>query len=232
MKVFAISDLHLSTNCAKPMDIFGKSWENYWELIQADWQSKVSDNDVVLIAGDISWAMELANALPDLNAIAQLKGKKVIIKGNHDYWWSSLSRLRNALPNNMFALQNDCIRIGNLLVLGSRLWTVGGLPEAEKAIYEREKIRLRLSLEKMKAQRKDGDIVIAMCHFPPFDVTMKESEFTQLFQEYGVEKVIYGHLHGKDCKAMLRYNLNGIEYLLTSCDQIANKLTLVKEIED
>ncbi|MEG2675703.1 MAG: metallophosphoesterase, partial [Clostridia bacterium] len=89
MKVFAISDLHLSTNCAKPMDIFGKSWENYWELIQADWQSKVSDNDVVLIAGDISWAMELANARPDLNAIAQLKGKKVIIKGNHDYWWSS-----------------------------------------------------------------------------------------------------------------------------------------------
>ena len=122
MKVFAISDLHLSTVVDKPMDVFGASWDNYIDLIVADWKQKVTDDDVVLLAGDFSWAMRMADALPDFALLADLPGKKVIIRGNHDYWWNKISQVRNNLPTGFYALQNDCLRLGNLLLCGTRGW--------------------------------------------------------------------------------------------------------------
>jgi predicted phosphohydrolase len=113
MKVYAIGDLHLSINNPKPMDIFGGAWDDYVARIEADWRARVSDGDAVLIPGDISWAMTLANALPDLQLIAALPGRKVILRGNHDYWWNSVSALRAALPAGMYAVQNDAVRFGN-----------------------------------------------------------------------------------------------------------------------
>ena len=120
MKVFAISDLHLSTVCDKPMDVFGKSWENYFEQICQDWNSKVSQDDVVILAGDFSWAMRFEQALPDFNLVAQLPGNKVILRGNHDYWWNTISQVRNGIPKGFYALQNDCLRFENLLICGTR----------------------------------------------------------------------------------------------------------------
>lgn len=233
MKIYAISDLHLSGVCEKPMDIFGGNWENYWEKIRADWQSKVTQEDVVLIAGDISWAMTLEDARVDLEEIGRLNGRKAILRGNHDYWWTSLSKVRSVLPTGMYAVQNDCLRLGRYLICGSRLWSVTDRAgEQDKKILARELIRLRLSLEAAQKMRKDGDVVIAMTHYPPFDVTMRASEFTKQMSAFGVVHVIYGHLHGKDCRCVPLWNLDGVMYHLTSCDQIGNELALIASDEE
>ena len=115
MKVFAISDLHLSFSCDKPMNVFGGAWENYLQEIEQSWNELVSDDDIVIIAGDISWAMKLSEAVADLEYIGKFKGKKIIIKGNHDYWWSSISAVRNVLPKDVYAIQNDALKIGNFV---------------------------------------------------------------------------------------------------------------------
>ncbi|MBP5176992.1 MAG: metallophosphoesterase [Clostridia bacterium] len=231
MTFYAISDLHLSTTTDKPMDVFGGGWLDYENKIIADWGQKVTDDDVVLIAGDISWAMDLKDAMTDLEPFAALKGKKVMIRGNHDYWWKSLSKIRAALPAGFYVLQNDAIRIGDVVLCGSRGWTVEGandFTDEDKKLYLREAERLRLALSAAKKIRQDGDTLIVMIHFPPFNVRREKSLYTSLFEEFGVNKVVYGHLHGKDCKADLYLKMDGIEYYLTSCDQVGNKLTVIK----
>ncbi len=225
MKVYAISDLHLSINNPKPMDIFGEVWNNYLEEIAEFWHANITDDDLVIIAGDISWAMNLEAVKPDLEFISRLPGKKVILRGNHDYWWHSISALRTILPYNMYAVQNDCLRFGNVLVCGSRSWTTpenGEFTPEDKKIYDREQIRVKLSLDAMAKQRTDGDVVIAMTHYPPFNSKMDDSPFTKMFSEYRVDKVIYGHLHGKNVRAQRKLSKGGVEYYLTSCDMIAN----------
>ena len=116
MKVFSISDLHLSINNPKPMNIFGPVWNNYLEEIFENWDKQISSEDIVLIAGDISWAMRLDDAVPDIQLISRLKGRKVFLRGNHDYWWHSISAIRKILPPDMYAVQNDCVRIDNCLI--------------------------------------------------------------------------------------------------------------------
>ncbi len=231
MKFYAISDLHISTNTNKPMDVFGGNWVNYLEKIKSDWQNKVSDEDVVLIGGDISWAMNVEDAKKDLLTFADLKGKKVLVKGNHDYWWSGIGKVRDALPENFYALQNDCIKFENVIICGSRCWSVPGSPdfnERDNKIYLREAERLKLSFNAVNKIRSDGDKVIALVHYPPFNVRRESSLFTDIFEANKVDKVVYGHLHGKDVRADKLVVKNGVEYYLTSCDQVDNKLTEIK----
>ena len=231
MKIYAISDLHISTNTNKPMDVFGGAWENYLEKIYADWEEKVSDNDVVLIGGDISWAMDLTDAIEDIKTFSALKGKKILIRGNHDYWWKSISRVREALPSGVIALQNDAVKIDGAVICGSRLWSVPGSPdfkEADRKLYERETERLKLSLKNAATMREEGDKLIALIHYPPFNVRREDTAFTSLFEEYGVNAVVYGHLHGKYVRADKVFVKNGIKYYLTSCDQVDNKLTEIE----
>ena len=232
MKIFAISDLHLSGGVKdKPMDIFGESWQGYMEAIERDWNAKVGESDVVLLAGDLSWGIDLQQAAPDISRVCALSGKKVLIRGNHDYWWSALSKVREALAPTAFAVQNDCIRIGNLLVCGSRLWQFGQSEEDEK-LLARESIRLELSLKAMASMRKEGDFAVGMCHYPPFNVRYEDSAFTQLFAAAKVNAVVYGHLHGKNVRADRVVYKNGIPYYLTSCDLIDNSLIQIAEIPD
>lgn len=231
MKIYAISDLHISTNTNKPMDVFGGNWVNYLEKIKSDWQNKVSDEDVVLIGGDISWAMNVVDAKKDLLAFAHLKGKKVLVKGNHDYWWSGIGKVRDVLPENFYALQNDCIKFENVIICGSRCWSVPGAPdfdEKDNKIYLREAERLKLSFNAVNKIRNEGDKVIALVHYPPFNVRRESSLFTDIFETNKVDCVVYGHLHGKDVRADKLVVKNGIEYYLTSCDQVDNKLTEIK----
>ena len=228
MKIFAISDLHLSTTASKPMDVFGGNWVGYEKKIQDDWQSKVTEDDIVLIGGDISWAMKIEDAKEDLLSIAHLKGKKVLIKGNHDYWWSGIGKVRDILPENFYALQNDSIKFGNVVICGSRCWSTPGSPdfnEQDQKIYNRERERLLLSLKNARTLLNEGDKLIALVHYPPFNVRREDSFFTQLFEEYGVCAVVYGHLHGRDVRADKIVVKNGVKYYLTSCDQVDNKLT-------
>lgn len=231
MKVFAISDLHLSINSNKPMNIFGPVWENYLDKIEQSWNKLVSDDDVVLISGDISWAMKLNDAIPDLNYISQFKGKKIILRGNHDYWWSSISGVRSVLKQNMFAIQNDAIKIGDTIFCGTRGWTVPETthktPDDEK-IYNREVIRLGLSLQDAKRLQQNNEKIIVMMHYPPFNSKMEDNKFTNLIEQYGVKTVVYGHLHSYDKKQKLIVYKNNVKYYLTSCDLIGNELIEIK----
>ncbi|MBQ7884975.1 MAG: metallophosphoesterase [Clostridia bacterium] len=232
MKIFAISDLHLCLSGAKPMDIFGATWENYLDLIKHDWNSRVSKEDYVLMAGDMSWALKLEEATRDLEYLNSLNGTKIIIRGNHDYWWKSISMLRKQLPQSIYPLQNDAIKIGNYIICGTRGWTV---PEKNKQqsqedekLYNREILRLELSLEcAKKLKTSEDDIIIGMIHFPPFNSNCEESEFTKLFEKYAVKKVVYGHLHGGASRTFLTTQKNGVEYFLTSCDKLNNKLVQI-----
>ena len=230
MKVYAISDLHLSLSGAKPMDIFGLKWDNYLNKIEEDWNSKVTSDDIVLINGDISWAMDLNEAITDLSYVAKQKGTKILIRGNHDYWWQGINKVRNALPENSYALQNDSVKIGGVIFCGSRGWAVEGSPdysEHDKHIYLREVERFKLALNHASKLREEGDILICLIHYPPFNVRLENSLFTELFESFKVDKVVYGHLHGKDSKVYPKIVKNGIEYILASCDLVDNKLVEV-----
>ena len=233
MKIYAISDLHLSNSCDKPMDIFGGHWEGYTEKIILNWKAKVTDDDLVLIAGDISWGMKLEEAVADLKWIDELPGKKIIIKGNHEYWWKSISSVREILPESIMAIQNDSIKIGNYIICGTRGWTV---PEKDKElepedlkIYKREVERLKLTLMSAKVLKGESDAkIVAMMHFPPYNTDKEQSEFTKLFEEYSVDKVVFGHLHGYvNCD--LISEINGVTYHFTSCDHIKNDPVIIYE---
>ncbi len=233
MKVFAISDLHLSINNPKPMDIFGPVWDNYLDKIFADWKAKVSDDDIVLLAGDFSWAMQLEDSLADFNLLSTLAGKKIIIRGNHDYWWKSISAVRAALPQNFYAIQNDALRFDGLVICGTRGWIVpdGVQPfSAEnQKIFDREVIRLELTLKSAQALRQEGDKLICMMHYPPTNFRREDSAFTELIKTYNVDAVVYGHLHAKK-KGILSTVRDEIVYHLTSCDMTENKLIEICQI--
>lgn len=227
MKIFAISDLHLSINNPKPMDIFGPAWEGYLDKIIDDWNSKVGDDDIVLISGDISWAMQFENAKPDLDLICNLKGTKIILKGNHDYWWSSISELREYLHNNTYAIQNDAYKFGDFVICGSRGWIPfdnGFKSELDEKIYKREIIRMELSLRSAKTLKTNNEKIVVMTHFPPYNYRLENNEMIELFKKYDVDVVVYGHLHNEDKSQKLEFERDGIKYFLTSCDLVGNKL--------
>lgn len=239
MKIFSISDLHLSINNPKPMDIFGGPWDNYLDEIVSDWKEKVSEDDIVLIAGDISWAMKTEDAKPDLDFISALPGKKIIIRGNHDYWWKSISAVRSMCSNGLYALQNDHLVIGNYIFTGTRGWQVPEREENQKPedakILNREFIRLELSLqsaknwkEKLEQESSEKYKIISLIHYPPFNSKLSPNNFTKLFEQYGVDAVVYGHIHGRNSRSVALTEINNIKYYLTSCDQVNNKLVEIK----
>lgn len=223
MKVFAISDLHLSGKCDKPMDIFGAGWEGHLDKIKADWNDKVSDEDVVLLCGDTSWGTTLDEGVFDLCRLSDLKGRKVFIRGNHDYWWNGITKLRRAAPDDTFYfLQNDCIKFGNVVICGSRGWSCPGsadYTEHDEKLYLREAERFRLGFRQVQTVREEGDVLLAMIHYPPMGLRLQPTLFTQLFEENKVDKVIFGHIHG-EAYFPFRTVRGGIEYILTSCDKV------------
>ncbi|KHD37598.1 serine/threonine protein phosphatase [Clostridium acetobutylicum] len=221
MGLYAISDLHLAFNLDKPMNIFGEEWSNHDEKIKKNWISKISDEDTVLIAGDISWSMDIENGEEDLNWIDGLPGKKIICKGNHDYWWKSITKLNNMYKSISF-LQNNFFEYKDYAICGTRGWidkSFDSFDEHDKKVYKREIIRLRLSLD--AAVKKGYSKFIVMFHYPPFKDENSGSEFTEVLEEYKVEKAIYGHLHGPALKNVSGSIVkNGVQYMLTSCDYI------------
>lgn len=218
MALFAISDLHLALNEDKPMDIFGNNWIEHDKKIKKNWLKKITKEDTVLIAGDISWSMKINEGMEDLNWIHKLPGKKIISKGNHDYWWGSIIKL-NSLYDDMKFIQNNFYNYEDYAICGTRGWPIkDNSSEHDKKIMSREIIRLKLSLD--EAKKNNFNKYIVMMHYPPVNDRFEESEFTKIFKEYGVEKVIYGHIHGPALKNIFQGKIDNIEYILTSCDYI------------
>ena len=224
MNIYAIGDLHLPGGDDKPMNVFGPHWEGHFERISQDWRERVGEEDLVLIPGDISWAMQMEDALPDLRAIGALPGKKVLLRGNHDYWWCGISRLRELLPEGMFAVQNDALLLGDAAVCGTRGWTLPGpntTPEDDK-IYHRELLRMEMSLE--RAVKLGGKRLLVMCHYPPLGEGGAETPLSQLLDRYPIDDVVYGHLHGPSLRGAVTGVFGGIRYHCVSCDGLNFRL--------
>ena len=224
-RIFAIGDLHLPGGSDKPMHIFGTQWEGHFDKISQDWEARVGDDDIVLIPGDISWAMHMEDALGDLQAIGVLPGKKIIIRGNHDYWWGSISKLRSVLPPNMFAIQNDALILSGYVFSGSRGWmqTIDKDDEENQKIYQRELLRMELSLNCAKRLRSDERMIV-LIHYPPTDAAGNSNPMTALFEKYGAEDVFYGHLHGLANQFAFDGIVGNVAYHPVSCDGLNFKL--------
>ena len=222
MSVFAIGDLHLPGREQKPMDVFGSHWDRHFETISENWRQKITDDDIVLIPGDISWAMQLNEAEDDLNAIGRLPGTKLLLRGNHDYWWSSLAKLRAVLPEKMHVIQNDAMRFGEYVFCGTRGWNFPtaqqSLSAQDEKVYLRELMRLRMSLD--HARKLGGSVTTVMLHFPPLFADGISTAFTDILEEYSVDHVVYGHLHGAGIKIGFEGLREGIQYHLVSCDAL------------
>ena len=232
MAIFAIADLHLSFDprVEKPMEIYGPRWQNHAERLEENCKGMINDEDTVLIAGDISWALKQEEAMADLDWVhSHIPGQKVLLKGNHELWWQSVSKL-NKLYDDMFFLQNTFFAVGDTAICGTRGWLCPGAAdytEQDEKIYRREALRLEMSLEAARAAGF-ADIIGAL-HYPPTDERHNASSFTELFERYGVKNVYYGHLHGKDVWPKgLQGIYNGVEYKLISLDYLDAKPVRIK----
>lgn len=202
-KIYIISDLHLSLSVDKPMDIFGDNWSDYMSKIKCSWDSLVSDEDYVIIPGDISWGMTLDEASEDLKFLNALPGKKILMKGNHDYWWTSLLKLNNLKSelclNSLFFMNTNSFYIEgcDTVVVGTRGWKCPGdgeFSEDDLKIYKRELLRFEMSLK--DAEKHGAKDKICVFHYPPFNSKKEPSGFTDIMSNYGINKCFFGHLHG------------------------------------
>lgn len=218
MHIYAIGDLHLSFSAPKPMDVFG-GWDGHVSRLTQAWRACVKAEDAVLIPGDISWAMQLSGAQPDLDFIGSLPGNKILLRGNHDYWWASKTRVEAALPESVRLIQNDACTVGCYAVGGTRGWLLpnaAGFHEADRKIFDRELMRLSLSLAAMP----EGKRRLVMLHYPPLTAQQRDTEVTALLEAANVERVVYAHLHGPAHKSAFEGVHNGVTYELVSADYL------------
>lgn len=221
MSVFAIGDLHLSLGCDKPMDIF-KGWDNYTERLEENWNRVVSDSDTVIVAGDISWAMSLEHAEKDFDFINnRLNGEKIILKGNHDYWWSTASKMNAFLSEHNFSririLSNNAYLVEGISVVGTRGWINDDGAECDVKVLNREAGRLRMSAAEGV---KFGGELIAFIHYPPVYNGEKNQYILSVLKEYGIKKCYYGHIHGPGHKYAFTGEYEGTEYKMISADYL------------
>lgn len=233
MAVYAIADLHLSFNNSKPMDIFGENWKNHYKKIEENWKEKVKEEDVVLIPGDFSWETYLEDTYKDFEYLDKLPGKKILLKGNHDYWWTTVTNIKKYLKQNNFntidILYNNSYELENYIVAGARGWDYSNIND--RKIIEREIGRLEISLKDAKNKGINKPIIVCM-HYPPISKNYINNEFEKkilyLLKEYNVKKCLYGHLHGKAHLGAINGEIEGIEFKLVSADYLNFKLLNIK----
>ena len=238
MKIFAISDLHLSfgDNIDKPMDKLGDGWEQHTERLRAYWEELVTDEDIVLIPGDISWGLRLEEALADFEWLHSLPGIKILSKGNHDLWWNRINYL-NSLYEDIVFLQNDCYEpsCGGVVITASRGWPYPGsdeYTEHDAKIYAREIQRLRLGLDSAVRKAPEARIIVCL-HYPPSDPSGRITGFTEVLEEYHVWKCIYGHLHGQVAFGRgIKGQVRDVEYRLVSLDYLGAKPKLIYDSDN
>lgn len=230
MSIYVIGDLHLSFNTNKPMDIFGENWVGHEEKIRKDWINKVNNDDLVVLPGDFSWSTYLQETNKDFEYLNNLPGKKILLKGNHDYWWTTLTSMKRYLHENNFEtidfLYNNSFGYEKYILCGTRGWSLTD-EENEGKLINRELQRLELSLKDgMKKYGEDKEIIVFM-HYPPITNTTilnQEMEFVKLMKKYNVKKCYYGHLHAASINDAIQGNVEGIDFKLISADNLDFKL--------
>lgn len=219
MAVFALSDLHLSLSSDKSMEVF-KGWENYVERIERNWRAVVTEDDTVVLPGDFSWEMKIENAAADFSFLHALPGKKVLLKGNHDLWWTSMNKMNAFLEDHRFSsiriLNNDALLVEGHVICGTRGWSIEESGTDSKLIH-REALRLRMSLT---AGRRLGDNLLVFLHYPPVTPEARCDELVDVLREFGCKRVFYGHIHGGRGLNAVNGVVDGIEYRLVSCDRV------------
>jgi len=225
MRIFAIGDMHLAGGTLKTMDRFGDHWRDHDHKIFDSWERLAQDDDLLLIAGDTSWAMRLDEALPDLNRIGGMRGRKLMLKGNHDYWWESLAKMRRVVDPSINFLQASSIIINRIAIAGTRGWMCPNdsffEEQRDRKIYEREVGRLRAALDSLKGKADGYDQLIVALHYPPTNDRHEPSGFTELIDQHKAEACIYGHLHGEAIKTALVGLRQRTNYQLVSADAVA-----------
>lgn len=218
MSIYGISDLHLCLDMPdKDMAIFGDNWKGYVEKIKKNWEETIKPEDVVIVAGDVSWQLKYNKDSKDLQFLKDLPGTKILVRGNHDYWWrrEATNKIQRDLPENIYLLMGRSVCINNIWFCGTRGWRVekGSDAESSQKIFDRELKYFQRALEMAPYDAYK----VAILHYPPFNDDMKHNVFAKCAKEYGVNMLVYGHIHGGE---YLEGNINGVEYRFISCDGI------------
>ena len=226
MSIFVIADLHLSFKNPKPMDIFGDNWTKHEEKIKKDWNEKVKEEDLVVLPGDFSWATYIEDTIPDFEYLNSLPGKKIMLKGNHDYWWTTVTSMRKFLKENKFQnidfLYNNSFEYENKILCGTRGWSLVD-EEIDEKLINRE-----LSLQDGAKKAEENKEIIVFMHYPPITknkiLSEEEMKFIELMKKYNVKRCYYGHLHGNSIYDAVEGKIQGIELKLVSADGLDFKL--------
>ena len=226
MALYVIGDTHLSEAVNKPMDIFGGAWQDYRaKLLRGLGETLVSEEDMLVVAGDLSWGMSLEEALPDFQFLEQFPGKKVLVKGNHDYWWETVSKMNKFFEKNeikrLSFLHNNCIFNSGTVLCGTRGWFYDPHDPAagDEKVFKREVMRLEASLKAARRQHGDAPI-FCFLHYPPILRSGRVAPILELLESYGVSRCYYGHLHGESLRAAFNGVWNGVHYQCVSADYI------------
>lgn len=218
--IFALGDLHLPLGIDKPMDIFGVRWENYVDRIHRNWQATVRKEDTVVIPGDFSWATYIEQAERDFDWLEELNGRKIIIKGNHDYWWTTMNKMREFTELHGYKtvsfLQNNSFEADGISICGTRGWLYpgfSGYTSDDDKYFNREVLRLEMSLKSAQT-----DEIYVFTHYPPASRNGESNAFTEMMERYGVKKCFYGHLHGMSHANRMPHRVGDTEYYLVSSD--------------
>ncbi len=232
MALYTIADLHLPLGIDKPMDIFGAAWSGYVERLADNWQSKIKTGDTVVMPGDFSWATYLEQSYRDFEFLHKLNGRKILLKGNHDYWWTTLNKLRTFIADNGFSdidfLHNNSYKYENTAICGTRGWlnpSWESFSDEDEKIFSREAQRLELSIK----TAGECDEITVFTHYPPLSVQREPNAFTDVMKKYGVKKCFYGHLHGPAHKSAVEGIVDGTEYKLVSADYLRFEPMLIRE---
>lgn len=229
MSLFAIADLHLSLGEDKPMDIFA-GWNDYVDRLKSNWNKLITDEDTIVIAGDISWAMKLEETYTDFKFINELPGKKIFLKGNHDYWWNTKSKMNSFLSDNNFntisILFNNAYEVDNYAVCGTRGWFLESDSQEDIKVLNREVGRLTASIE---SAIKTGKEPVVFLHYPPVFGNVKCNDIFDVLLKYNIKKCYYGHIHGqRNIRSAFEGICDGIDFKLISCDKLSFVPILVR----
>lgn len=220
MAIYAIGDLHLSVCTNKKMDIFS-GWANYHEKIAYHWNRKIKENDTVILAGDTSWGMKLTDSLEDFKLINSFPGKKIVLKGNHDYWWSTVNKINNFFMkndlNSISLLHNNSYLVEDYAICGSRGWLFENGENFDRKIINREAMRLQLSLDKANKNAKE---ILLFLHYPPIFSDQEQTAFIDLMIKYSIKRCYYGHIHGTGHVNAFQGKKYGINFSMISSDYL------------